>query len=118
MPQDDELRIEVFWPPYLFRGPRPRCTLMTHRAGYGDRLTATTDDPARLREVNLVRAGATTHAFNTEQRLLDVPFEVVGPKRIALRMPTRRNLAPPGWYMVFLVDTDGVPSIGRWVRLG
>ena len=118
MPQDDELRIEVFWPPYLFRGPRPRCTLTAHRAGYGGRLTATTDDPARLREVNLVRAGATTHAFNTEQRLLDVPFEVVGPERIALRMPTRRNLAPPGWYLVFLVDTDGVPSIGRWVRLG
>jgi hypothetical protein len=117
-PKDDELRIEVFWPPYLFRGPRPRCTLGAHRADYGGRLTATTDDPARLREVNLVRAGATTHAFNTDQRLLDVPFDVLGPQRIALHMPTRRNLAPPGWYMVFLVDTDGVPSIGRWVRLG
>jgi hypothetical protein len=116
-PRDNELRIEVYWPPYLFRGPRPRCTLSRHRATYGSRLSVTTPDAARLREVNLVRAGSTTHAFNSDQRLLDVPYTVAGRNRIELRLPTRRTLAPPGWYMVFLVDTDGVPSVGRWLRL-
>jgi hypothetical protein len=116
-PKDDELRIEVFSPPYLFRGRRPRCTLSADHAAHGDRLSATSPDAARLREVNLVRAGATTHAFNNDQRLVDVPFEVTGPDRIELRLPRSRRLAPPGWYMVFLVDTDGVPSVGRWLRL-
>jgi hypothetical protein len=71
-----------------------------------------------LREVNLIRAGATTHAFNSDQRLLDVPFEVTGPEQIRLRLPRRRTLAPPGWYMAFAVDADGVPSTGQWLRLG
>ena len=117
-PRDDELRIEVYWPPYLFRGPRPRLELARDRAGYGARLTATTPDAARLREVSLVRPGAVTHAFNNDQRLVDVPFEVTGPERIRLQLPRRRTLAPPGWYMVFAVDDDGVPSTARWLRLG
>jgi Domain of unknown function (DUF1929) len=117
-PRDDELRIEVFLPPYLFRGPRPRLELSRDRARHGARLAATSPDAARLREVSLVRPGAVTHAFNNDQRLLDVPFEVTGPERIRLQLPRSRTLAPGGWYMVFAVDTDGVPSTGQWLRLG
>ena len=51
-PRADELRIEVFSPPYLFRGPRPRLSLARDRAGYGATLTASTPDAAALREVN------------------------------------------------------------------
>ena len=117
-PRADELRIEVFSPPYLFRGPRPGLSLARDRAGYGATLTASTPEAAALREVNLIRAGATTHAFNSDQRLLDVPFDVTGPEQIRLRLPRRRTLAPPGWYMAFAVDADGVPSTGEWLRLG
>ena len=52
-----------------------------------------------------------------EQRLLDLPFAVKGPTRIDLTLPAERNLAPPGWYMVFAVDTAGVPSRARWLHL-
>jgi hypothetical protein len=117
-PRADELRIEVFSPPYLFRGPRPRLALGRATAAYGATVPATTPRAAGLREVNLLRAGATTHAFNNDQRLLDVPFDVTGPERIRLRMPRRRTVAPPGWYMAFAVDADGVPSTGQWIRLG
>jgi hypothetical protein len=117
-PRDDELRIEVYLPPYLFRGARPRLELSRDHARHGARLAATSPDAGRLREVNLMRPGAVTHAFNNDQRLLDLPFEVTGPERIRLQLPRRRTLAPGGWYMVFAVDTDGVPSVGRWLRLG
>jgi hypothetical protein len=76
-------------------------------------VTATTD--AELREVNLVRPSATTHASNSEQRLLDVPFSGAG--TIELTLPSDPRLAPPGWYMVFAVSLAGVPSVGRWLRL-
>ena len=117
-PNDDELRIEVFLPPYLFRGERPELTLSRNTAAHGATLAATTPQAGDLREVNLMRPGSTTHAFNSDQRLLDVPFEVTGEDRIRLRLPGRRALAPPGWYMAFAVDADGVPSTGQWVRLG
>ena len=115
-PKDDELRIEVFSPPYLFRGPRPRSHGADH-AAYGARLAATTPEPDALREINLMRPGSTTHAFNCDQRLIDVPFTITGPDAVELQLPRNRNLAPPGWYMVFLVNTDAVPSSARWLRL-
>jgi hypothetical protein len=117
-PRDDELRIEVFLPPYLFRGPRPGLELSRDHARHGAGLAATSPDAERLREVSLMRPGAVTHAFNNDQRLLDVPFEVTGPQRLRLQLPPRRTLAPGGWYLVFAIDAGGVPSIGRWLRLG
>ena len=114
-PKDDELRIEVYLPPYLFRGERPRLQLSRDHAAYGARLAATVSGP--LREVSLLRPGAVTHAFNNDQRLVDVPFDVTAAERIRLRLPGSRRIAPPGWYMVFAVDEAGVPSVGRWLRL-
>jgi Domain of unknown function (DUF1929) len=113
---DEELRIEVFSPPYLFKGPRPALALARDRAKYGAVLRATTDAVA-LREMNLVRPSATTHASNSEQRLLDLPFAVKGPDTVELRLPDNPNLAPPGWYMVFAVSTAGIPSRAAWLRL-
>jgi len=112
----EELRIEVFSPPYLFKGSRPALALARDHAVYGDTLGATADG-ASLREVNLVRPSATTHASNSEQRLIDLPFTTTGPDAIELTLPDNPNLAPPGWYMVFVVSTGGVPSKARWLHL-
>jgi hypothetical protein len=110
----EEHRIEVFSPPYLFKGDRPSLKLARGHAAYGAVVGATTSSP--LREVNLVRPSCTTHASNSEQRLLDVPF--TGEGSIKLTLPSDPHLAPPGWYMVFAVDLAGVPSVGQWLRLG
>jgi galactose oxidase-like protein len=112
----EEHRIEVFSPPYLFKGPRPSLALGRAHAAYGATLPATTSAP--LREVNLVRPSATTHASNSEQRLLDVPFTGTGSLSLSLSLPDDPHLAPPGWYMVFGVGESGVPSVARWLRLG
>ena len=117
-PKADELRIEVYSPPYLFRGPRPQLALARDRVAYGGRLQATVPGAADLREINLLRAGATTHAFNNEQRLLGLEYGVDAPDRVTLTFPRRRNVAPPGWYMVFAISADGVPSDGQFVKLG
>ena len=110
----EELRIEVFSPPYLFRGARPSLQLARDTANYGDALKATTS--GALREVNLVRASATTHSSNSDQRLVAVAF--TGSGSITLKLPADPRLAPPGWYMAFAVGKSGVPSTGQWLRLG
>jgi hypothetical protein len=111
----EELRIEVFSPPYLFKGPRPKLALARDHAAHGAKLKATAGD---VSQISLVRPSATTHASNSEQRLIDVPFTVTGADSVELQLPASPNLAPPGWYMVFAVNAAGVPSIGRWLRLG
>lgn len=111
---DEELRIEVYSPPYLFKGERPPLELARDHVAYGAKLRATTSGP--LREVNLVRPSATTHASNTEQRLVDLPFTANGDD-LELTLPGNPNLAPQGWYMVFAVSADGLPSRGQWLHL-
>ena len=115
--KDEELRIEVFWPPYLFRGRRPSMTASTEQVHYGDTVVVGVDDPADVREASLLRPGATTHSCEAEQRLVDLPLQVVGPDAVELELPASAALAPPGWYQLVVVSSAGVPSPGAWVHL-
>jgi hypothetical protein len=115
--KDEELRIEVFWPPYLFAGPRPSFLLADERVHYGGTVVAEVVDPADLREASLLRPGATTHSCDVEQRLVDLPMQVVGPEAVELTLPATATLAPPGWYQLVVVSSAGVPSQGAWVHL-
>ncbi len=112
----EELRIEVYWPPYLFQGPRPTLVLATTHGTPGGTVTATTDDPAHA-SISLVRSGATTHSTDNEQRLIDLPFTTDASRKLTLQLPAEHTLAPPGWYLVFAVNTTGVPSQGAWLQL-
>ena len=113
----EELRIEVFWPPYLFASERPQCTPADTEVHYGDVLAAAVPDPAQIASACLIRPGATTHSTDGEQRLVDLPHQAAGQGQLGLQLPQNSNLAPPGWYMLFVVSTDGVPSEAAWVHL-
>jgi len=65
----------------------------------------------------LIRPGATTHSLNSEQRLVDLPIQVTGPEAVLLQMPATATIAPPGWYLLFVVNATGVPSEGSWIHL-
>ena len=112
----EELRIEVYWPPYLFTGPRPRCVPAQAELGYGGTVQVAVVD-AHLASASLIRPGATTHSSDAEQRLIDLPIEGLTGGRATLRLPGSANLAPPGWYLLFVLDTAGRPSDGAWVHL-
>lgn len=111
----EELRIEIYWPAYLFRGPRPGLALGANAVGYGGTLTAVTDTP--IREASLFHPGACTHSCDNEQRLIDLEFTTPAANSLSITMPGNPALAPPGWYLLFVVDGNGVPSTGQWVRL-
>jgi hypothetical protein len=113
----EELRIEVFWPPYLFAGERPSCTVADPEVGYGAALSATVSDAATVASACMIRPGATTHTSDAEQRLVDLPIQVTGPTELTLQIPANRALAPPGWYMLFVVDHAGTPSVAAWIHL-
>ncbi len=113
----EEMRIEVFWPPYLFAGPRPLVVVTTPEVHYGETLEAGVPDPADIASASLIRPGATTHSSELEQRLVDLPVTVTGEDTLGLRLPASANLAPPGWYLLTVVNHAGVPSPAVWVRL-
>lgn len=111
----EELRIEMYWPPYLFRGTRPEFQIASGTAAYGATLTlATTAD---LREASLMHPSSTTHSCDNNQRLIDLPFTRSDPGTVEVTLPADPGLAPPGWYLVVVVDTAGLPSTGSWIHL-
>lgn len=112
---NEEERLEIFSPPYLFRdGPRPAVTAPAS-ATYGEDIQITTTAP--ITTASLIAPGLTTHSFNSTQRLVDLPFVTPRPNALVATVPTDRRVLPPGWYMLFVVDTRGVPSLGAWIRI-
>jgi hypothetical protein len=112
----EELRIEVFWPPYLFAGPRPTCNPSAIEVGYGDSVPAAVGT-AQIASAGLIRPGSTTHSLDTEQRLVNLPIQLAGPEAVLLQMPATATTAPPGWYLLFVVTATGIPSEGAWIHL-
>ena len=112
----EELRIEVFWPPYFFAGSRPACNPSATEVSYGDSLPAAVGT-AEIASACLMRPGATTHSMDTEQRLVDLPIQVTEPETVLLQMPTTATIASPGWYLLYVVTGTGIPSKGSWIHL-
>jgi hypothetical protein len=59
----------------------------------------------------------TTHSFDGSQRLVDLNITNRAGGVVSATVPQNANIAPPGWYMLFLVDNNGVPSVASWIRL-
>lgn len=112
-----ETQLEIFSPPYLFRGPRPVISEAPTEIGYGDRLRISTSQATDIKWVSLIRPSAVTHSTDTEQRVVAVPFKLKGSGDLALTIPSEPNIAPPGWYMMFVTNSDGVPSVAHWAHL-
>ncbi|MDI6101789.1 galactose oxidase early set domain-containing protein [Actinoplanes sp. NEAU-A12] len=111
-----DMRVSVYSPPYLFQGARPQITgLSSANWAYGSANTITVDKPVLKAE--LIRPAAVTHSSDPNQRFVDLPMTVNG-NSIDLNLTSNPNLAPPGWYMLFVVGTNGVPSVAKWVKIG
>ncbi|MEU1667849.1 kelch motif-containing protein [Streptomyces sparsogenes] len=110
-------QIDLYTPPYLFRGARPA---LADTAPRTLRRGATTTYRARyasaIQRVRLIRPGSFTHVTNVEQRSIAVDFITSGDS-VSVRIPDDPSLVPPGWYMLTVVDDQGIPSEAVWVKV-
>lgn len=107
---------EVFSPPYLFKGARPTVSAAPGTVAPGTSFTVTTPDASRITRVTLVALASVTHAFDQNQRLVTLGFSR-GTGSLTVTAPPSNNVAPPGYYQLFVVSDTGVPSVGRMVRI-
>lgn len=107
---------EIYSPPYLFKGPRPSITSAPAMIEYGSTFAVGTPGNAAVSRVALIGTGSVTHAFDANQRYMELPFSVV-PGGLSITAPSNGSLTPPGYYMLFLVDGNGVPSVGSILRI-
>jgi Domain of unknown function (DUF1929) len=107
--------VSIYTPPYLYKGTRPTITsVISQEWKYGDTQRITVDRP--IAKAELIRPAAVTHSSDPNQRFVDLPLSVDG-NNVDLNVTNNPNVAPPGWYMLFAVDANGVPSVAQWVHL-
>jgi hypothetical protein len=117
----DDLTAEIFSPPYLFKSDgtpasRPVISSVPTKLTYGTTFTLGTTSAAQVAKVMLVRLSAVTHAFDMNQRGVRLNFSV-GSGSLTVTAPLNNRLAPPGHYMLFIVNSSGVPSVAKVVKL-
>jgi hypothetical protein len=115
-PVTNQTNAQIFSPPYLFKGPRPGITSAPQTVQFASKFIVGTANPDGISKVSLVRLGDDTHAFDQNQRFVPLTFRSVG-GNLEVDSPANPNLAPPGYYMLFIVDQVGVPSVSTMVRL-
>lgn len=115
--------VEIFSPPYLFKrdgsgalAPRPELTGVPGAISFDAPFTASSPQTGQIRKLGLVRLGAPTHGVDQGQRYVPLSFTASG-TTLNVRGPANPNEAPAGYYMLFAVDADGVPSVASMVSL-
>src|ERR1051325_12242135 len=88
---------------------RPVITSVPAEIGYGTTFAISSPDANSIATAVLMRPGSSTHAFDFEQRLVGLSFSVTDSTTLTATAPPNGSIAPPGYYMVFLAHTDGVP---------
>ena len=107
---------EIFRPPYLFKGARPTITTAPAQVAYGEAFAVATPNVGQITGARWIRLGSVTHAFDFGQRANTLSFTATA-TGIEVTAPASPNLAPPGDYMLFILNRNGVPSAGKVIRI-
>lgn len=115
----DHHNAEFYSPPYLFsETERPEISDFPEEVDYATKFDVVISTPGAsdVDRVTLIRLGSVTHQFDMDQRFLELDFAIRAEDTLRVVSPATRDEAPPGYYMLFVLD-NGVPSIGRYIKL-
>jgi hypothetical protein len=120
-----ESHMESYQPAYLFTrdgnnnliaATRPTISNAPANITWGGPFAVSTPDAANISQAVLLRPGSSTHAFDFDQRLVGMSF-TAGSGSLTVTAPPNSKIAPPGYYMLFLINNKGVPSVASFVLL-
>lgn len=115
---------EVYKPPYLFRGERPKITRMQKGIAWGKSFEVGVSRSRDIKRVVLMRLPTTTHVTDADARAVELRYEATGKRRLRVSAPPSGNVAPPGYYYLFVLRKEGkkremmIPSKARVVQVG
>jgi hypothetical protein len=115
VPVPPERNHEIFSPPYLFKGVRPTITAAPSTVNHGEVFEVATPNKAQVTDVRWIRLGAVTHAFDAGQLANTLSFTPTA-NGVNVTAPGNPNIAP-GYYLLFILNRNGVPSEGKIVKL-
>ncbi len=113
--------VEVYYPPYLYNGAgglatRPVIVNSPSTIDVGETFEVNLGSAAAIGRVALVKTTSASHSFNMEQRFVELTFQQYGDRLIA-QAPTRATDSPPGFYLLFVLNSAGTPSVAKIVHV-
>ena len=111
-----ELRTEIFSPGYVSE-TRPSISGSISGGLYGGTITIPTPDAAKISKVSLIKVSSTTHHYNTDQRLIWLQKTSSNASSITVKSPINSKIAPPGYYLIHILNGAGVPSKGKFIKI-
>jgi hypothetical protein len=113
--------VEIFSPPYLFNSdgsPATQPIITAPQAiSYGQTFSVGVANASSMQKVSLIRLPSVTHGFNQDQRINFLTFSPNGSSALNVTAPAQANLCPPGYYMLFVVNANGVPSKASIIKV-
>ena len=120
--EQDEYRIDVFTPPYLITTTnssltRPHIKNVKQEVSYGEEVIVETNLAEEITNVTIVKPSSVTHSLNTDQRCIELDIINVKYDSLVIKMPDDSCIAPPGYYMLFILKKLETPSKSKFIRL-
>lgn len=114
--------VEIFSPPYLFQGngtPAARPTINSAPASVnlGETFNVSISSGTQVNSAVLMRLPSVTHGLNFDQRRVVLPLQVPSTTNLTLTIPNQPNICPPGYYMLFVMNSAGVPSVSKFIKV-
>jgi hypothetical protein len=107
---------EIYSPPYLFHGSRPTITSAPASVAYGQTFFVGTPDAPSISKVTLIALSSVTHGFNMGQRISRPSFsQATGGLNVTA--PSNPNTTLLGYYMLFILNSNGVPSVAKIIAI-
>ncbi len=120
-PNEASFQQEIFTPPYLFNSDgtpatRPNITFAPDTVTYGNQFLVGSPSAFNIEKVTMVRLSSVTHSVNMNQRINHLTFSHVG-QQLRVNAPANGNVCPPGHYMLFIINSAGVPSVAKIIKI-
>ncbi len=118
---ENNTNVEVYYPPYLYASggglaTRPLIAEAPTTIDVGETFELRLGGTGAISRVTLIKTSSSSHSFNFEQRFVELTFQQNGDRLVA-QAPTRATDAPPGFYLLFALNSAGTPSIAKIVRV-
>jgi len=114
---EDLYDVEVFTPPYLQGKIGPLISNVQSELTIGQEFKIECPQSNEIKSIALIKPGSTTHSLNTDQRFVGLEITNTTQNFVSSKIPTNPNLVPKGYYMLFVMDSDGTPSKAKFVLI-
>ena len=116
--QRDQRNMEIYSPSYLSMGTRPTITTSPATVTWGTNFNIDSPNSNNIDSVVLISPASVTHHTDAGQRYIKIPIASRTATTLTVTTPANGNVAPPGYYMLFIVDSSGIPSVASFIRIG